>query len=67
MSSTCSEPGRRLYIQVWYSVIYIYQYEQSSKQKNVFIEHTLRNINLKHVHFIGLYCIITLQYTVLKT
>jgi hypothetical protein len=36
MSSTCFEPdgssaGRRLYIQVWYSMFYMHQYQQSCK------------------------------------
>jgi hypothetical protein len=36
MSSTCFEPegsskGRRLYIQVWYSMFYMHQYLQSCK------------------------------------
>ena len=41
MSSTCFEPkgsssGRRLYMQVWYSVFYMHQYKQSCRQKSVF-------------------------------
>jgi len=40
MSSTCVEPegsssGRRLYMQLWYIAIYMHQYKQLSRYRNV--------------------------------
>jgi hypothetical protein len=41
MSYTCFEPkgsslGRRLYIQVWYSVLYMHQYKQVLLEERVY-------------------------------